>query len=133
MCSMDNIYYTSDKCHPNRGLARWTFEGVRALCFDRWNYRCYRCRWISIVCDHKTSLRIQLLKIPSLYIIPGSAALLCRVCLGGDNLLLVYADHRARLWDVKTQEFWRSMSLEKVDELLDQGGWMDLYVASFFW
>jgi hypothetical protein len=43
-----------------------------------------------------------------------------------NNLLLVYVNNRARLWDVQTTEFWRSMSLDKVDELLDQGGWTDL-------
>ncbi|KAF9468708.1 hypothetical protein BDZ94DRAFT_1304460 [Collybia nuda] len=65
-----------------------------------------------------------------LYLIPGSAAPLCRVCLGGHNLLLIYADHRARLWDVQTKEFWRSMNLDKVDELLEQGGWTDLSLST---
>jgi len=66
------------------------------------------------------------LTICSLYLIPGAAASLCRICLETNNLLLVYANRRARLWDVKTKEFWRSMSLDKVDELLNQGGWTDL-------
>lgn len=62
----------------------------------------------------------------SLYLVPGSASLLKRVCLGSDNLLLIYADRHARLWDVKTREFWRSMGLDKAEELLAQGGWTDL-------
>ena len=62
----------------------------------------------------------------SLYLIPGAAAPLCRVCIGNNNLLLVYENRRARLWDVHTKELWRSMSLDKVDELLEQGRWADL-------
>ncbi|KAJ7904510.1 hypothetical protein B0H14DRAFT_2663171 [Mycena olivaceomarginata] len=60
-----------------------------------------------------------------LYLIPGSAFPLERICLGEDNILLLYADRRARLWDVKTKEFWRSMSLDKAEELVAQGGWTD--------
>ncbi|KAJ7726520.1 hypothetical protein B0H16DRAFT_1592489 [Mycena metata] len=63
-----------------------------------------------------------------LYLIPGSAFPLERICLGEDNILLVYADRRARLWDVKTKEFWRSMSLEKAEELVAQGGWTDVSI-----
>ncbi|KAJ7465077.1 hypothetical protein FB451DRAFT_1262556 [Mycena latifolia] len=63
-----------------------------------------------------------------LYLIPGSAFPLERVCLGEDNILLIYADRRARLWDVKTKEFWRSMGLDKAEELVAQGGWTDIMV-----
>lgn len=63
----------------------------------------------------------------SLYLIPGSSSPLLRLCLGEDNLLLEYVD-RARLWDVKTREFWRSMANDKVTDLLKQGGWKELYV-----
>jgi WD repeat-containing protein 7 len=48
--------------------------------------------------------------------------------LGGHNLLLIYDDQRARLWDTKTKELWRSVGLEKAEELITQGGWSDLYV-----
>ncbi|KAF8260917.1 hypothetical protein EI94DRAFT_1747183 [Lactarius quietus] len=60
-----------------------------------------------------------------LYMVPGSPAPLIKVCTGGDNLLLWYGDDRARLWDVKTLEFWRSMNTEKAKELLNQGGWAE--------
>jgi len=63
------------------------------------------------------------LKIRSLYLIPGSVAPLRRVCVNGENLLLIYKDARARLWGIKAKEFWRSMGVEKADELLGQGGW----------
>ncbi|KAH9040230.1 hypothetical protein EDB84DRAFT_1587571 [Lactarius hengduanensis] len=61
-----------------------------------------------------------------LYMVPGAPAPLIKVCTGGDNLLLLYGDDRARLWDVKTLEFWRSMNMEKAKELLNQGGWAEL-------
>ncbi|KAJ7281956.1 hypothetical protein C8J57DRAFT_1298981 [Mycena rebaudengoi] len=56
-----------------------------------------------------------------LYLIPG-------ILLGEENILLVYADRRVRLWDVKTKEFWRSMSLDKAEELVAQGGWTDVSI-----
>ncbi|KAJ7644581.1 hypothetical protein FB45DRAFT_898250 [Roridomyces roridus] len=63
-----------------------------------------------------------------LYLIPGSAFPLPRICLGDENILLIYADRRARLWDIKTKEFWRSMGLDKAEELIAQGGWKDVQV-----
>ena len=65
----------------------------------------------------------------SLYIVPGSSAPLKRICLGEHNLLLIYDDQRARLWDTKTKQLWRSMGQEKAEELVTQGGWSDLYVV----
>jgi hypothetical protein len=61
--------------------------------------------------------------------VPGAPSPLTRICIGGNNLVLLYADDRARLWDVKTLEFWRSMDLEKAKELLGQGSWTELSVA----
>lgn len=58
--------------------------------------------------------------------IPGAPATLERMCLGEDNLLLYYANHMVRLWDVKTKEFWRSMTAGKADELMREGGWAQL-------
>ncbi|KAF7799424.1 hypothetical protein EIP86_010659 [Pleurotus ostreatoroseus] len=65
-----------------------------------------------------------------LHLIPASVASLQRICLGEDNLLLFYADGRARLWDIKTREFWRSMSVEKADEMLKQGGWSEWLIGA---
>ncbi|KAI0354805.1 WD40 repeat-like protein [Trametes cingulata] len=59
------------------------------------------------------------------YLVPGAAALIKRICLGENNLLLMYTDGRARLWDTATREFWRSMSVEKAVELVRQGGWLE--------
>ncbi|KAF8606800.1 hypothetical protein BDV93DRAFT_326950 [Ceratobasidium sp. AG-I] len=64
-----------------------------------------------------------------LCVIPGSPAPLDRICVGGDNLLLFYSHGLARLWDMKTHEFWRSMQQSKGEELLDQGGWFEVPVG----
>lgn len=64
----------------------------------------------------------------SLYLIPGAPSRLQRVCIGEDNLLLSYENGTVRLWDVRTKEFWRSMSQDKAQELLQQGGWTELFV-----
>ncbi|EKM49792.1 uncharacterized protein PHACADRAFT_265486 [Phanerochaete carnosa HHB-10118-sp] len=60
-----------------------------------------------------------------LFLVPASVAPLCRICLGEDNLLLNYGDNRARLWDTRTREFWRSMGADKTDDMLKQGGWTE--------
>ncbi|KAJ3733629.1 hypothetical protein DFJ43DRAFT_1117017 [Lentinula guzmanii] len=65
-----------------------------------------------------------------LFVVPGSPFPLQRVYLGEDNLLLAYADQRARLWDVRTREFWRSMSMDKAEELFAQRGWTELILRS---
>lgn len=65
-----------------------------------------------------------------MYLIPASMHPLVRVCIGGDDLLLIYGDRHARLWDVRTREFRRVMSVEKANELVDQGSWVEWYVTS---
>lgn len=59
-------------------------------------------------------------------VLPGSPASLERIALAEDNLLLFYADGRARLWDLKTMEFWRAMARDKAEELVQQGEWLDV-------
>ena len=61
--------------------------------------------------------------ILSLFLIPGAPARLSSMSISPDNLMLLYEDGRARLWDMKAKEFWRSMRLEKAAEMLSQGGW----------
>ena len=68
----------------------------------------------------------------SLFLVPASMAPLRTVSLGEDNLLLSYTDERARLWDIKTREFWRSMSVEKADDMIKQGGWTQWYEFGYF-
>ena len=97
-----------------------------------WDDRCSCSRRFSIVSGRTLSFKNVLASgVASLYMIPGSAASLRRICLGETNLLLIYEDRRARLWDMHSREFWRSISLEKAEELLPQGGWTELYFCCF--
>jgi hypothetical protein len=66
------------------------------------------------------------LTLCSLYMIPGAPSPLERVSLGDSNLALVYGGNLARLWDVRTKEFWRSTTIDKVEEMFKQGGWASL-------
>ncbi|KAH7099446.1 hypothetical protein BKA62DRAFT_750558 [Auriculariales sp. MPI-PUGE-AT-0066] len=61
--------------------------------------------------------------------IPGAPAPLARIALAEDNLLFFYTDGRARLWDVKTLEFWRSMDRDTAAELVS-AGWLDVGLDS---
>lgn len=58
-------------------------------------------------------------------LIPGGPDRLEKIALGEDNLMLIYANDMARIWDVRTQEFWRSMPRDKAEEVLEQGGWFE--------
>ncbi|KAF8318412.1 hypothetical protein DL93DRAFT_2153747 [Clavulina sp. PMI_390] len=80
------------------------------------------------VADDGTLAVITLDAFELLYVVPGSVAPIERICVGADNLLLLYGNARTRLWDTRTLEFWRSMGQDKVVELLDQGGWFDFVV-----
>ncbi|KAG8895633.1 hypothetical protein FRB99_000416, partial [Tulasnella sp. 403] len=80
------------------------------------------------VAQHGTIAVIVIEELQLLYLIPGSSSPLERICLGEDNLLLIYADGKARLWDIKSQEIWRSMTRDKADVLLEQGGWFEALV-----
>ncbi|KIL67749.1 hypothetical protein M378DRAFT_73182 [Amanita muscaria Koide BX008] len=64
-----------------------------------------------------------------LYMIPGSVTSLNRVCLAETSLLLMYKDKRARLWDTESKVFWRSLTQDKAEELLPQGGWTEMFLS----
>ncbi|KAH8982187.1 hypothetical protein EDB86DRAFT_2812394 [Lactarius hatsudake] len=118
---------------PMKTLARWVLfisplQRVLHLRYDKGGplRGCLLC-----VAGDGTIAVIALDDYQFLYMVPGSPAPLIKVCTGGDNLLLLYGDDRARLWDVKTLEFWRSMNMEKAKELLNQGGWAELSVTVY--
>ncbi|KAG8857990.1 hypothetical protein FRB96_005481 [Tulasnella sp. 330] len=80
------------------------------------------------VAEHGTIAVILIDGFQLLYLIPGSSSPLERICIGGDNLLLLYSDDKGRLWDIKTQEFWRSMTKQRAEELLQQAGWFEAFL-----
>jgi hypothetical protein len=61
-----------------------------------------------------------------LYLIPASRAPLGRVFVGGKDVLLAYANGKARVWNVETMEFRRSTGIDAADEMLQTGGWSEV-------
>lgn len=58
------------------------------------------------------------------YIIPGRAARLESLATRADEILLIYDDGKARVWDLRTQELRRSIAIDQAQALLDDGkGW----------
>jgi len=132
MRTLDFIQHPSSPCNPYQGRRRGEVEGLPSVHCPGRGRRGPLCRWLPVVrtISHPLLLFTHITAAPhSLYIIPTSMSPLIRVCIGGDNLLLIYGDRHARLWDVKTQEFWRAMTVDKADELVGQGGWAEWYVT----
>ena len=50
------------------------------------------------------------------------------MCLKGDNLLLLYSNEHARLWDARTREFRRALLADKAEEILLEEGWIQMYL-----
>lgn len=63
-----------------------------------------------------------------LFLIPASRAPLRRIFLGGKDVLLAYANGKARVWNVETCEFRRSTGLDAGEDMLQSGDWAELYV-----
>ncbi|CAL1713651.1 unnamed protein product [Somion occarium] len=108
-----------------RLLARWTvfinpLSRVLVLQTASWLRGCVFC-----ISQDGTIAVIALDEYQFLYLIPPSTSPLTKVCLNESELLLYYADGRARLWDTKTREFWRSLTAPKADELVLAGEWSE--------
>ncbi|PWN52462.1 hypothetical protein IE53DRAFT_282036 [Violaceomyces palustris] len=64
----------------------------------------------------------------SLYSIPGRDARLSSMAVRADEMLLIYDDEKARMWDMRTQELRRSVGTELAKSLLEDGtGWWSYY------
>lgn len=62
-----------------------------------------------------------------LYLIPASRVPLRRIFIGGNTILLAYANGKARVWNIETGEFRRSTGLDAAEEMLREGEWSELY------
>ncbi|CDZ98772.1 FOG: WD40 repeat [Phaffia rhodozyma] len=62
-----------------------------------------------------------------LYIIPGSFSVITKVAFGeGQNILLVYAQGIARIWDGNTLELLRSVDEAQAIKMTSEGGWYEV-------
>ncbi|TFK48775.1 WD40 repeat-like protein [Heliocybe sulcata] len=81
---------------------------------------------LCIACDGTIAI-IAIDGCQFLYLIPGSIAPLVHVYVDSDNILLVYSHGWARLWDLRSQEFRRSLTWDKAAEIVAQGeGWVEM-------
>ena len=69
-----------------------------------------------------------------MFLIPAARSPLRRVFLGGPDILLAYANGKARVWNVETLEFRRSTGLDAAEDMIKSGDWSEVYVArAFHW
>ncbi|PWZ02541.1 hypothetical protein BCV70DRAFT_229024 [Testicularia cyperi] len=62
-----------------------------------------------------------------LYTLPGRGARLQAIAVRADEILLTYDDHKARLWDLRTQELRRSIAVDDALALIhDAKGWWSI-------
>ncbi|OCF37103.1 hypothetical protein I316_01008 [Kwoniella heveanensis BCC8398] len=69
---------------------------------------------------------ISLKEMDDLFLIPASRTPLRRVFIESKDILLAYANGKARLWNTKTQEFRRSTGLDAADDMLATGDWAEV-------
>lgn len=58
-----------------------------------------------------------------LFLIPAARSPLCYIYLGNSDILLAYANGKARVWNTETQEFRRSTGLDAAEDMLQAGNW----------
>jgi hypothetical protein len=67
--------------------------------------------------------------INRLFLIPASRVPLRRIFIDDRNILLAYANGKARVWNVETCEFRRSTGLDAAEEMLQSGTWVEMCAA----
>lgn len=76
---------------------------------------------LAVVAEDSTVAIILLDGFKVLHLIPGRNVPLERLAVRADELLLLYTDERARVWDMASQELRRSIGVEQALSLLDDG------------
>jgi hypothetical protein len=64
-----------------------------------------------------------------LFLIPASRVPLRRIFIDDKNILLAYANGKARVWNVETCEFRRSTGLDAAEDMLQSGNWVEMCAA----
>ncbi|OXG25397.1 hypothetical protein C367_03219 [Cryptococcus neoformans Ze90-1] len=66
---------------------------------------------------------ISLSKMEQLFLIPAARSPLRHIYLANTDILLAYANGKARVWNTETQEFRRSTGLDAAEDMLQAGKW----------
>lgn len=87
-------------------------------------------RWVSVVSENISGSMLRVSSIRgSLYLVPGSIAPLEHVYSDSENILLLYSHGWARLWDLRAQEFRRSVTWDKAADIVSQDQqWVEMWV-----
>nr|XP_019043333.1 hypothetical protein I302_07908 [Kwoniella bestiolae CBS 10118]OCF22263.1 hypothetical protein I302_07908 [Kwoniella bestiolae CBS 10118] len=68
---------------------------------------------------------ISLKEMDDLFLIPASRTPLRRIFIEQKDILLAYANGKARVWNTQTQEFRRSTGLDAAEDMLQSGDWAE--------
>jgi hypothetical protein len=71
---------------------------------------------------------LDLKVMEQLFLIPAARAPLRRIFVGGKDIMLAYANGKARVWNVETMEFRRSTGLDAAEDMLQSGNWAEVWV-----
>lgn len=66
---------------------------------------------------------ISLSEMEQLFLIPAARSPLRHIYLANTDILLAYANGKARVWNTETQEFRRSTGLDAAEDMLQAGNW----------
>ncbi|WWC65680.1 uncharacterized protein I303_108301 [Kwoniella dejecticola CBS 10117] len=69
---------------------------------------------------------ISLKEMNHLFLIPASRTPLRRIFIQEKDIMLAYANGKARLWNTQTQEFRRSTGLDAAEDMLQNGDWAEV-------
>nr|XP_019009161.1 uncharacterized protein I206_05807 [Kwoniella pini CBS 10737]OCF47942.1 hypothetical protein I206_05807 [Kwoniella pini CBS 10737] len=75
---------------------------------------------------------ISLKEMDHLFLIPASRTPLRRVFIQEKDIMLAYANGKARLWNTQTQEFRRSTGLDAAEDMLQNGDWVEIELTDFY-
>ncbi|WVQ79391.1 hypothetical protein IAT38_001488 [Cryptococcus sp. DSM 104549] len=69
---------------------------------------------------------LSLRDMEQLFLIPASRTPLRRIFVENTDILIAYANGKARVWNTKTQEFRRSTGLDASEDMLQAGDWAEV-------
>ncbi|WWD04165.1 hypothetical protein V865_002231 [Kwoniella europaea PYCC6329] len=73
---------------------------------------------------------ISLKSMDDLFLIPASRTPLRRIFIEQKDILLAYANGKARVWNTQTQEFRRSTGLDAAEDMLQVGDWAEVLLSN---
>ncbi|KAK6908897.1 hypothetical protein I203_102903 [Kwoniella mangroviensis CBS 8507] len=73
---------------------------------------------------------ISLKEMDDLFLIPASRTPLRRIFIEQKDILLAYANGKARVWNTQTQEFRRSTGLDAAKDMLQDGDWAEVLLTN---